>query len=154
MHRALVSGLFTLGVALAGGVSAAEAQESSVLITSALQLGTPNSDEDFGALCTATNVTFQARRIQLLIYDGQGIRTVPATSPTPRPGETPAPTPTPIAAFESAILGDSGYEAPGSAAAGLRYCVVIVDGEPDDVRATMCLTDLASGRCVVSSEAR
>jgi len=154
MHRALVSVLATTAVALAAGALSARAQDATVLITAALQLGTPNTDEDLGALCTATNVTFEARRIQLQIFDGQGIRTAPAATPTPRPGETPSPTPTAIGAFQSAILGDAGYTSPGSSAAGLRYCVVIVDGTADDVRATMCLTDLASGRCVVSSEAR
>jgi len=154
MHRALVYVLVVAAVALAGGTLSARAQDATVLITSALQLGTPNTEEDLGALCTATNVTFEARRIQLQIFDGQGIRTAPAATPTPRPGSTPSPTPTPIGAFQSAILGDAGYTSPGSSAAGLRYCVVIVDGTADDVRATMCLTDLASGRCVVSSEAR
>ncbi len=155
MHRALVSVLVATVVLLAAAAARVGAQEATVLITSALQLGTPNTEEDLGALCTATNVTFEARRIQLQIFDGQGIRTAPpAATPTPRPGSTPSPTPTAIGAFQSAILGDAGYTSPGSSAAGLRYCVVIVDGTADDVRATMCLTDLASGRCVVSSEAR
>lgn len=154
MHRALVSVLVMMVAVLGAGGMRAAAQEATVLITSALQLGTPNEDEDYGALCTATNVTFEARRIQLQMFDGQGVRTAPAATPTPVAGATPSPSPTAIGAFQTAILGDAGYPEPGSAAAGLRYCVVIVEGEADDVRATMCLTDLASGRCVASSEAR
>lgn len=155
MHRSIVSLAVAITLPIAGIASYAWA-DPQLLITPALQLGTPAGEEDYGALCTAINVSVEPRQIQLAMFDGQGVRTRPAPTPTPGAGATPTPGPTqtPIAFLGSAILGDPGYEAPGSSAAGLRYCIVIFDGEPDDVRASMCVTDNATGRCVTVVEAR
>ena len=155
MQRSFVSLVLAPAVLIAGIGSFAWAQSTTtVLITPALQLGTPSAEEDFGALCMAINVSEPERQIQLVMFDGQGVRTAPGPTPIPVTGTTPSPSPTPIALFGSAILGDPGYPAPGSAAAGLRYCAVIYQGEPDDVRASLCVTDAATGRCVTSVEAR
>ncbi|MEW6270529.1 MAG: hypothetical protein AB1689_14665 [Thermodesulfobacteriota bacterium] len=133
--------------------TSARAQQTTILVTPPLQLGNPSfapeGEADVGVECIAVNTTLQPRHIALQIFDGQGVQTRPPTSPTPTPG----PTPTPIPPFQAAILDDPGYESPGSAAAGIRYCMIVVEGSANDVRTTFCLRDAPVGRCTVAVEA-
>lgn len=124
--------------------------QTTVLVTPPLQLGDPSAEgiPGYGVECIATNASFEARRIAIQIFDGQGVPTAPPASPT----ATPGPTPTPVPPFQAAIRDDPGYDSPGSAAAGIRYCVITVDASADDVRTTFCLRDYPVGRCTVAVE--